>query len=99
MQSSDFDRRMRELLARIEELPDEERAPLYALAQRTRERQAHIDATRARSEAALKEMRRANGELHAKLERLQGKLMDLRLDAKLALFDLEASRRERDAGA
>ena len=75
MNDQDFQTKLQQLLAKIDELPEEQRPKLEELAAETQERHTR--------------MRKTLGELQESLDYL-------RLTVKYLVFDLEATRRERD---
>lgn len=89
-QQSELERLRRE----IDTLPLEQQGPLLELYAETAERQEQIRRSSEQSQAALRRLGEQVRELGNSFVALDNALQDLRLVAKMALFDLEVRRRE-----
>lgn len=97
MKPIDYEAEYARLRREIDALPPDERESLRALHAESVTRHAQIQDSRAKSREALAALQEHMTALGEGLRSLDTALADLRLQAKLALFELEARRREADA--
>ena len=94
MEPIDYDAEYARLLREIETLPEEQREGLRALHAETVDRHEQISRAREQNQAALAELQERLSEMADGFQQLDAALADLRLVSKMALFELEARRRE-----
>ena len=100
MDPIDYDAEYARLLREIEDLPPEQQESLRALHAESVQRHEEIQESKRQSRQALGELSVQLSHMADSFQRLDGAVSDLRLAAKMALFELEARRRERlDGGA
>ena len=94
MEPIDYDAEYARLLREIETLPEDQREGLRQLHAETVERHEQITEAREKNQAALVELQQKLREMADGFHQIDAALTDLRLVAKMALFDLEARQRE-----
>lgn len=96
MDPIDYDAEYARLLREIEHLPPEQQESLRALHAESVRRHEEIQASREQSREALEALGDKLQSMADGFRELDVALSDLRLASKLALFELEARRRERN---
>lgn len=97
MEPIDYDAEYARLLREIDTLPAEQQEALRAMHAESVTRHAEIQEAKERSQEAMAQLNERLREMGEGFQRLDSALADLRIQAKMALFELEARRREKDA--
>jgi len=99
MDPIDYDAEYARLLREIDTLPADQQEALRAMHAESVQRHAEIQENRAKTDEALGELQDQLKSMGEGFQQLDTALADLRLVAKMAVFELEARRRERRAEA